>query len=267
MATEHESNRRAWNEAAAFYQAGMAESIAMLRKGETSFYPPERKFLERLLPQSVRSIHLQCAGGTDSLSLLNLGAREVVGVDISDEMIRIAEEKSRALGMNASWVRSDILETPTSLDGTADFVYTGKGALNWMMDIHAWGKVVARLLKPGGAIYVFEGHPFTYCFDMKASELAIDPVYQGYFATKPYASQDWPGTYVGQLKASVQEQAVKYEKAWPVSQVITALLEAGLTLEAFEEHPDKFWDEFVNLPDELRERFPNTYSVVARKPG
>lgn len=61
------------------------------------------------------------------------------------------------------------------------------------------------------------------------------------------------------------DQAVKYEKAWPVGSVVTALINAGLVIEAMEEHPEKYWDEFQKLPDHLRTLFPNTYSVLARK--
>ncbi|MGZ6309553.1 MAG: class I SAM-dependent methyltransferase [Bdellovibrionota bacterium] len=231
-----------------------------------TLHPPELKYLTPLKQTLKRCVHLQCAGGSDTLSLINFGAEQVIGLDISEQMLQVAEAKSLALGMNATWVHSDILEVPAELNGIADLVYTGKGAINWMMDIERWASVVARILKPGGRLYLFEGHPFTYLFDMKASQLALDPIYRGYFSEEPYASQDWPDTYIGKLKESVSDQAVKYERPWPVSAVISALLKAGLMLEAFEEHPDKFWDEFENLPEDLRTRFPNTYSVLARKP-
>jgi hypothetical protein len=46
-----------------------------------------------------------------------------------------------------------------SLNGTADLVYTGKGALPWVMDLERWAAVIERLLKPGGRLFVFEGAP------------------------------------------------------------------------------------------------------------
>ncbi len=264
MPQEHESNRQAWNEAAAYYREKLDGEISMLKSGGTTFCAPELKYLTPLRAQMNRCIHLQCAGGSDSLSLINFGAQEVIGLDISDEMIEVARAKTRALGMNARWYRSDLVNAPDELSGSADLLYTGKGALNWMMDIKAWGQVVARLLKPGGVLYLFEGHPITYLFDPKASDLRMEGIYKGYFADTPYASSDWPDTYVGRVK---EEQATKYEKAWPVSLVITSLIEAGLVLEKFEEHPDFFWNEFAYLPEDLRRKFPNTYSVLARKPG
>ncbi|MGE0526102.1 MAG: class I SAM-dependent methyltransferase [Bdellovibrionales bacterium] len=266
MAKEHESNRLAWNEAAAYYRAGLNESLELLSKGGMSFCPPEYRYLERYRANLKTCIHLQCAGGTDSLSLMNYGANEVIGVDISEQMIEIARKKSDALKHNARWLVSDILQIPSSMNATADFVYTGKGAINWIMDIGAWARIIARLLKPGGVVYLFEGHPMTYCFDMQAKELKLDSNYKGYFSNDPYPKQGWPDSYVGKLKKSESEQAFKYERAWPVSSVIGGLLKAGLVLEEFQEHPDPFWVEFPNLPKALRQLFPNTYSVVARKP-
>ncbi len=108
------------------------------------------------------AIHLQCAAGEDTLSLLNLGASEVVGVDISEEMIQIAQNISNQLGANARWVRSDILELSEEMNGTADLVYTGRGAIIWIHDLNRWAQTVPRLLKPGGIFYMYEGHPVTY---------------------------------------------------------------------------------------------------------
>src|SRR5205814_5886985 len=142
----HEENRIGWNEGAAAYEADLENKIAFLRAGGTNFVGPEYRYLAGLNEWCARAIHLQCAGGTDTLSLWNLGAHEVVGVDISDRMIGVAKQKSDALGAPATWVHSDVLSTPSSLDGTADLVYTGRGALCWMMDINAWARVVARLL-------------------------------------------------------------------------------------------------------------------------
>ncbi|MEZ4815468.1 MAG: class I SAM-dependent methyltransferase [Bdellovibrionota bacterium] len=265
MKDKHQSNRQAWNEAASTYRKTLDESIAFLKNGGKNFCPPEMKFLKNLNEWCDRAIHLQCAGGHDSLSLINLGAKEVIGVDISDEMINIAKEKSQALGMNAKWYQSDVLETPADLNGTADLVYTGRGALNWNMDIKAWAKVVARLLKPQGRAYIFEGHPITYFFDMKASELSFDPEFEGYFSGKILSSNDWPETYVGKIKEDIKQQSTKYETAWPTSSVINALIEAGLTLQRFEEHPDAYWEEFPNLAESKRRMFPNTYSILATK--
>jgi hypothetical protein len=168
--------------------------------------------------------------------------------------------------MNAKWLVSDVLATPPELDGTADLVYTGRGAINWIMDIDSWAHVVARLLKPSGRFYLFEGHPITVLFKMDASDLTVDPVYHGYFSKNTYESKGWPDTYVGKIKDRVEDEALKYERVWPISRVISALLGAGLILEIFDEHPDAYWAEFPNMPEEARTKIPNTFSVLMKKP-
>ena len=71
----------------------------------------------------------------DTLSLLLEGEQQVIGVDISDVHIANARQLSAALQAPAVWYRCDILDTPHELDGVADLVYTGQGALNWLHDL------------------------------------------------------------------------------------------------------------------------------------
>lgn len=262
---QHESNRVAWSEAARRYAAETEETLAFLRAGGTNFVAPEYDFLRPLMPCD-RAIHLQCAGGRDTLSLWNLGAREVVGVDINDEMIALAQHRSEALGAPAQWFRSDVLETPESLNGTADLVYTGRGAVCWLMDIEGWARVIARLLKPGGHFYFFDGHPFSWVWDMAADHYVLDPEYGNYFDPRTHTDVGWPTSYIpadfqhGQL-------ATKYERQWTVAQLVNALIGAGLVLERLGEHPDPYWDAFPNIPPAELAKIPQTLSILARRPA
>ena len=265
MIQRHENNRVAWDEAAKIYQGEIEKDVATLKSGGMNFCPPELSYLRPLAAPSKLAIHLQCAGGTDTLSLINLGFSEVLGIDISEEMIAVARRKTAALKMNARWLVADVIDIPALIHGTADLVYTGRGAVNWIMDLEAWGRSVAALLQPGGYFYLFEGHPVSYFFDMLAGDLKIDPEFEGYFSNKIYENQEWPNTYVGQIKAAVADQALKYERAWPVSSVIQTLLKTGLVLRDFAEHSDPYWNEFPNMPADVRKKIPNTYSLLFSK--
>lgn len=46
-----------------------------------------------LLPENLRVLDLGCGGGYESMRLMQAGAQEVVGVDFSEESIRIAKER------------------------------------------------------------------------------------------------------------------------------------------------------------------------------
>ena len=261
----HQSNRAAWNEAAAHYAEGLGERTEFLRAGGTNFGDPERPYLADLGDWCGRAIHLQCAGGTDTLSLWNLGAKEVVGVDISEDMLAVARAKSDALNAPARWIHCDILDTPHDLDGTADLVYTGRGAINWLHDMDGWASVAARLLRPGGRFFLYEGHPLTWVWDTEAPVLRLDPVYGDYFMAEAISEQGWGPTYVGELSRPKEELSRKYESQKTFGQIINPLLRAGLRLEKLDEHAETYWDQFPNLPTETVAKLPNTFSLLMRK--
>ncbi|SKA35393.1 Methylase involved in ubiquinone/menaquinone biosynthesis [Marinactinospora thermotolerans DSM 45154] len=257
----HAANRVAWNEAAQRYSEGLPEAIAELRAGRSSVHPVERAALGDLAPWCRRAIHLQCASGRDTLSLLLEGAQEVVGVDISEVQVANARATAAAIGAPARFHHCDVLDTPHSLDGTADLVYTGRGALCWIHDLAAWAHVVARLLRPGGVVSVFDDHPAGWLFDQDAAE----PVASGvdYFGHAE-SNVGWPTTYIGELDVP---PSTKHERLWPIGDVVQALIDAGLTITRLEERPDEYWTVFPAMPEELRRRIPMTFLLHARRPA
>ena len=259
----HEANRAAWDQGAVRYTEDVAQAIEFLRAGQSNVHPVEREILGDLSRFGV-AIHLQCASGRDTLSLLNEGVRRVVGIDISQVHIDNARRTAEALGAAAEFVRCDVLDVPTRFDGTADLVYTGRGALNWLHDLDGWAAVIARLLKPGGVVSIFDGHPLTWLFDDDAAQLVGSNI--NYFSHAE-SSKGWPADYIGDLGVSDDDLAEMHERSWPPSAVFTALRGAGLVVEHFGEHPEGYWSEFPNLPDEVRATLPLTYSFLARKPS
>ena len=259
----HEANRRAWNEGAAHYTARFEETLAFLQAGGSNLHPIERANLGDLHTWCATAVHLQCASGRDTLSLWNEGVTQVIGVDISDNHIANARRLSVALRAPATWYRCDVLKTPSDLDGCADLVYTGRGALCWLHDLDAWASVIWRLLKPGGLLHVLDDHPVTWLFEMDAATYVASGL--NYF-THSESSQGWPSTYIGDLGRPITEHTQKYERLWPVSAVFQALRRVGLVIEHLGEHPDQYWRNFPNLRPELVGRIPMTFSLMARRP-
>jgi len=266
----HEANRAGWNEGAQYYTTLIDSTVAFISAGQSNLHPVERRNLGDLRAWCHTAIHLQCASGKDTLSLLNEGVRQVVGVDISDVHIENARQITAALalrapevGAQATWVRCDVLDTPHALDGMADLVYTGRGALCWIHDIQAYAEVVTRLLKPGGVYHVLDEHPITILFDLEPETYVFRGAsYFGHWE----ASVGWPSSYIGDsLGIPAAEQATKVERGWTLMEIFTALTRAGLTVEILGEHPDPYWDIFPNLKPELRGIIPLTFSMLARK--
>jgi len=259
----HASNRAAWDEAAERYERWLPEAIELIRSGGTNLLAPELEAIGDLHGRCRRAIHLQCAGGRDTLSLWNLGADEVVGVDFSPRMLELARRLTEAIGAPARWIESDVLATPHELDGTADLLYTGRGSLVWLQDLDAWAAVLHRLLAPDGRFVLFEGHPAEWLFDADEDGYWVATDYD-YFAG-PEASKGWAQEYIDHLSIAEPDQAWKYARSWTLGEVLTSIAGAGLRIERVAEHPTDWWGGHADVRPEERGRIPLSYSVVARR--
>ena len=259
----HAANRAAWEEAAERYEGWLAEAIELIASGGTNLLPPELALIGDLHGRCRRAIHLQCAGGRDTLSLWNAGAAEVVGVDFSPKMLALARRLSDAVDAPATWIEADVLETPHDLDGTADLVYTGRGSLMWLADLDAWAAVIHRLLVPGGRLVLFEGHPIEWLFDVDEAGGWIATDYD-YFAGAE-ASKGWAPEYIDQLSIADDDQSWKFARAWTLGEVITAIVGSGLRLQRVAEHPTDWWSGHLDVRDDERGRIPLSFSVLATR--
>ena len=260
--TMHAANRAAWDEAAERYEGWFDEAVALIRSGGTNLFGVETELIGDLHGRCRRAIHLQCAGGRDTLSLWNQGADEVIGVDFSPRMLALAARLTAATGAPARWIEADVLETPAELDGTADLVYTGRGSLIWLQDLDAWAAVIARLLAPGGRFVLYEGHPIEWLFDVDDEGRWIATDYD-YFAG-PEASRGWAPEYIDRLSIPDARQSWKCARAWTLGEVSTARLGANLRLERVAEHPIDWWGGHGGVRPEDRGRVPLSFSVVGR---
>jgi SAM-dependent methyltransferase len=262
VSSMHAANRVAWDEAAERYEGWFDEAVALIRSGGTNLFGVETQLIGDLHGRCRRAIHLQCAGGRDTLSLWNQGADEVVGVDFSPRMLALARRLTEATGAPARWILADVLETPAALDGTADLVYTGRGSIIWIQDLDAWAAVIARLLSPSGRFVLFEGHPAEWLFDVDENGRWIATDYD-YFGGAE-ASKGWAPEYIDHLSIPEGDQSWKFARAWTLGEVITALLGADLRLETVTEHPVDWWGGHSDVRADERGRIPLSFSVVGR---
>lgn len=258
----HAANRAAWDEAAERYEGWFDEAVALIRSGGTNLFGVETELIGDLHGRCRRAIHLQCAGGRDTLSLWNHGAAEVVGVDFSPRMLELAARLAAATGAPATWILADVLDTPHELDGTADLVYTGRGSLLWLHDLDAWAAVIARLLSPGGRFVLFEGHPVEWLFDADEDGRWMVTDYD-YFGG-PEASRGWSPGYIDRLSIEDTDQSWKFARAWTLGEIVTALLGAELRVERVAEHPVDWWGGHADVRPDERGRVPLSFSVVGR---
>jgi SAM-dependent methyltransferase len=104
----------------------------------------------RLRPRVI--VDLACGTGNTAVPWAGARGRTVIGVDVSEAMLRVARGKSRRV----RWVRRNL--TDLSLDVTADVATCHFDALNHILDARDLQRVfrnTAKLLRPGG-LFVFD---------------------------------------------------------------------------------------------------------------
>jgi SAM-dependent methyltransferase len=194
----------------------------------------------------LRGVHLQCHIGTDTVSLARLGA-SMTGVDFSGPAVAAARELASAAGADARFVQSDVYAAAEVLEpGSFDLVYTGIGALCWLPSVRRWAQVVAALLRPGGRLFIRDGHPMLFALDRSPDG--------GLVTTYPYFEQaqaqvfDEAGTYV--QSDAVFEHTVTHEWNHGLGEIVTALLDEGMTLTGLAEHDSVPWDPYPGVMTE-----------------
>jgi SAM-dependent methyltransferase len=216
-------------------------------------------------------LHLQCHFGLDTLSWARQGAL-VTGIDFSGPAIEAARALADELGIEARFLVTDIYSVPEKLDGQFDIVFTSYGALNWLPDVPRWARIAAHFVKPGGTFYVAEFHPYMAIFDdaPDATDLRIR---YPYFQPREPMRFDDDGTYAD-MSAKFQNRTT-YEWSHPVSEVVTALIDAGLRIEFLHEFPFTGWKShpFMEYVDDQHARLtihdgsvPLMYSIKATRP-
>lgn len=273
MYDEHRDvNRALWDERAPAHAESPDYAVRQLIADPTRLSDVVRFDVPRLGDiAGLRAVHLQCHIGTDTISLGRLGAR-MTGLDFSGTSVAIAREIAQSAGIAADFVEADVYDAAEALGvNSFDLVYTGVGALVWLPDIRRWAEVVARLLRPGGRLFLREGHPVLWALD----ETRTDVIAFGY----PYFEHTDPlrfdasETYVQTDATFANAESREWNHG--VGEIITAVLDAGLVLTMFTEHDSVPWDA---LPGQMvaadgewrlaerRDRVPLSYTLQAVKP-
>lgn len=104
----------------------------------------------------LRVADIGCGGGIYSRAWLALGAKEVIGVDSSTNMISAAAENCADL-LNASFQVGDATRTGL-IEGAVDVVFQ-RALIHHLTDIHPCLQEAMRILEPGGTVIIQDRTP------------------------------------------------------------------------------------------------------------
>ncbi len=186
--------------------------------------------------KNLRIAHLQCHFGIDTLCLARRGA-SCVGLDFSPEAIAAARDLQKQTGLDASFVEGNVYDARALIEGHFDMVYVTWGAINWLPDIARWARVVSSLLKPGGTLYLLEGHPSLFTHDESTTDFRL-----GYDWRTPMDKpviMDEATTYTGDTATFAN--TTTHEWNHPLSDIINAVIASGMRLDYLNEHEELAW--------------------------
>jgi hypothetical protein len=111
--------------------------------------------------------------------------------------------------------------------------------LCWLPDVRRWARVVSDLLRPGGRLFMREGHPMLWSLsDPREDELLV--VEFPYFEMAAGTAFSETSTYVEHEGELASPDNIQWNHG--LAEILTAVGDAGLRLVAIEEHCSVPWN-------------------------
>lgn len=200
-------------------------------------HAPREKRTPRRENAPMRVLDIACGTGKVSIPLAERGF-EVVGIDISQEMVNAARKQAAAAGVNALFLAEDMRDF--TLPEPVGLAYSFGDSINYLMGIddvvQAFQSIAAALTDDG-----------VFIFDLITEHHILQ-----YFSGKTYTGQHrhikyiWDNEYDTATRVcistmtfqvphpgsgEIQEfKEVHYQKIYPVEEVVDALTRAGFEL-------------------------------------
>lgn len=261
-------NRAMWDERVPVHLASEFYDVDGFRSGRVALEEFEIGEVGEVTGR--RLCHLQCHFGMDTLAWARLGA-SVVGLDFSPAAVAAARDLAAETGLagEATFVEGTVEEARQRIEGYFDVVYVTWGALIWLPDLERWAGAVASLLRPGGFLYLAEGHPYSR---------ALQPDQDGGLRQVwPYGGgarleSDVQGTYAD--PDAVLSNTRQAEWCHGLGEIVSAVAGAGLRVDWLHERPELVWPQWPTMDQgedglwrQPRSGLPQSFSLRATRPG
>jgi SAM-dependent methyltransferase len=255
-----DANKELWNQRTAIHKDSAFYDVKGFKAGANALTSIELNEVGEVQGKSL--LHLQCHFGLDTMSWSRLGAK-CTGVDLSDDAIKLAREINKELKFDAKFICSNVYDLKENLNEKFDIVFTSYGTIGWLPDLDKWAAIISHFLKPGGLFYIAEFHPVVWMFDDDFTQVKY------YYDNRELIVMENQPTYTdggGNITGK------EYSWNHSISEVLNALIKAGLQLEMFNEHMYSPYSNFANSVEMekgkwqikgMEGKIPIVYSVKA----
>ncbi len=258
-------NKTLWNNKTDIHIKSAFYNIDKFKAGSTSLNPVELRELGDVTGKKL--LHLQCHFGMDTLSWARSGAI-TTGLDFSDKAISAAKQIASEIGVESQFVCCNVYDTGLHISDKFDIVFTSYGTIGWLPDLNKWAEEIVQRLKPGGIFYMVDFHPVVWMFDDEFSYFKYS-----YFNTGEPIEEEKTGTYADR-DADLKDKEYGWNHS--ISDILNALIKAGLTINFFNEHRESPYECFSNMVKAgegayqiagMEDKIPMLYSIKASYGG
>jgi len=246
-------NQKGWNKVAPIFKGG----TALPKYGPLAETEDELNLIPELMGKRV--LELGCGSGHTLCYLReNKDAKELWGLDISEEQIRFSKELLEEKNIPVKLFLSSMDENPGIPENHFDFVLSIY-ALGWTPDLGRTLSLVYSYLKPGGVFIFSWEHPVYLC-------LQYDANLEKYIFERSYIKEG-PEFYPSWKDVEIVINSRK------LSTYLNSLVKSGLVLEqliesepntAIAREQDFAPDSWYSIP--RAQLIPTTFIVKAYKP-
>ena len=257
-----ETNRQSWNKRTTIHKDSSFYGLKEFKEGKSSLNKIELEEIGDVKGKSL--LHLQCHFGMDTMSWTRLGAK-CVGIDLSDEAIKLAREINDELKLDAEFINCNVYDLKNHLDKKFDIVFTSYGTIGWLPDLKKWAEIISYYLKPGGIFYIADFHPTLWMMDEDFQSIKYN-----YFNAE-IIMDETEGTY---SDPNAPIKTINYGWNHPFSEIINNLIQQNLKIVHLNEFPYSPYNCFNNLEQSndgmwriknMNEKLPMLFSIKAIK--
>lgn len=256
-----QSNLVAWQEVAPIHaRHNQTKLLELFQKpGFSCLDETATNYLKRLDVEGKDVAQVCCNNGIELLSIKGLGAARCVGFDGVQQFLDQGQALAKAAEADVEFVCCEAHAIPKDYWSGFDLVVITVGVLSWMPDIAKFFGEIEKLLKPGGAVFVYEQHPIVVMVEPGGAD---DPVIWelSYFFKDPYIDANGLDYYGGETYDATPTASFTHK----MSDILMAGITNGLRLEVFEELPNHISNAWWNV-ESSGIGLPMSFALVFRK--
>jgi SAM-dependent methyltransferase len=243
------SIRRDWDRMARLYHDFAAGPNSYSRQIEQ---PALRGLLGSLA--GLRVLDAGCGSGLSTFFLESLGPAELSGLELSEEMLAIAQSEADQNGSAARFLHGDAFTLMSIADRSIDLLFAS-GLTHYFPHLEPFFQACRRVLVPGGRAVLSIIHPVytaQYPLFQSPEHLPADEEWQVRYLDRGLRAYVQPWVEFSDLEPFV---VTSYHHT--LGDYVAALTAAGFRLDAFVEPLP---------PPEFAERFPSRYNAYMATP-